>query len=124
MDTPAAGEGVCMPHPATVIEPITPSSLEGMRILFINMPLRETARPNVPPEGPLLLATRLRQQFGVDATIVDLNAYRIRDEEAQRRGLQWGRHLSWQEAYQLIERHITRFAQERRRRHGNPYAWH
>lgn len=111
MDTPTPGDGIFMPHPAKVIEPIAPSSLAGMRILFINMPLRETARPNVTPEGPLLLATRLRQQFGVDATIVDLNAYRIRDEEAQRRGLQWGRHLSWQEAYKLIERHIARFGE-------------
>ena len=36
------------------------NDLNGLNILFINMPLRESARPNVPPQGPTLLAARLR----------------------------------------------------------------
>ena len=52
------------------------NDLNGLNILFINMPLRESARPNVPPQGPALLAARLRQ-YGANPIILDLNAYRI-----------------------------------------------
>lgn len=100
--------GAILPHPADVITQITPRELEGMKVLFINMPLRESARPNVTPEGPLLLATRLRKQYGVDATIIDLNAYRIKDDAAAARGLCWGRHLTSQEVLGLIQRHIRK----------------
>lgn len=79
--------GLSPPHPAQVTRGIAPRELEGANVVFINMPLRETARPNVTPEGPLLLATNLRDNYGVNATIVDLNAYRIQDEESQQRGL-------------------------------------
>jgi len=72
------------------------------------MPLRESARPNVTPEGPLLLATRLRTEYGVQATIIDLNAYRIKDEIAKQRGLKNGRHLTYQETHGLIQRHIAK----------------
>lgn len=99
-------------HPADVIAAISPHELSGMRVLFINMPLRETARPNTTPEGPLLLATRLRSEYGVDATIIDLNAYRIADNDAQHRGLRYGRHLTYTEATGLIQRHIAH--------HGEP----
>lgn len=96
------------PHPADVIASITPGHLSGLRVLFVNMPLRESARPNTTPEGPLLLATRLRSQYGVDTTIVDLNAYRIRDDEASARGLRWGRQLTTNETRGLLDRHIRR----------------
>lgn len=99
-------------HPADVIRNLDLREIEGAKVLFINMPLRETARPNTTPEGPLLLATNLRQNYGVDATIMDLNAYRIRDEAAATRGLKWGRHLTTTEASGLIQRHIHR--------HGEP----
>ncbi|MEK7589164.1 MAG: B12-binding domain-containing radical SAM protein [Patescibacteria group bacterium] len=99
-------------HPADVIKGITYRDLKGARVVFINMPLRETARPNTTPEGPLLMATNLRRNCGVDATIVDLNAYRICDEVATTRGLKWGRHLTHAETFGLIQRHI--------RHHGEP----
>lgn len=99
-------------HPADIIASITPRELSGIRVLFINMPLRESARPNITPEGPLLLATRLRSQYGVETTIIDLNAYRISDAVAQARGLQYGRHLTHAETEGLIRRHIAR--------HGEP----
>lgn len=99
-------------HPAEVIKDITREELRGTKVLFINMPLRESARPNTTPEGPLLLATRLRKEFEVDATIVDLNAYRIKDRVAENRNLSNGRHLTHREAFGLIQRHI--------KRHGEP----
>ncbi len=98
-------------HPADVIASITPSHLSGVRVLFVNMPLRETARPNVTPEGPLLLATRLRQHYGVEATIIDLNAYRLTTQNPR---LPWGRHLNLDEAAGLIKRHIEK--------HGEPHC--
>ena len=99
-------------HPADVIAGITHREIGGAKVLFINMPLRESARPNTTPEGPLLLATRLRKEFGVDATIVDLNAYRTKDKAAEQRGLKNGRHLTHVEALGLIRRHIDK--------HGEP----
>ncbi|MBS3161923.1 hypothetical protein J4476_04495 [Candidatus Woesearchaeota archaeon] len=77
-------------HPSEVIKDIMPADLRGMNVVFINMPLRESARPNTTPEGPLLLATNLRKNYSVNASIIDLNAYRIKDEDAQKRGLPWG----------------------------------
>ena len=100
-------------HPADVIKDIKAKDLEGTNLLFINMPLRESARPNTTPEGPLLLATRLRQQYGVEKTsIIDLNGYRRQDEEARQRGLINGRHLNNEEVFGKIERHI--------KAHGEP----
>ncbi|MBI4160650.1 MAG: radical SAM protein [Candidatus Yanofskybacteria bacterium] len=93
-------------HPADVIKDIKPKDLEGLNVVFINMPLRETAVPNVTPEGPLLMATNLRKNYGVAATIIDLNAYRIKDTPAQRRGLPNGRHLTLAEAEALIRKHF------------------
>ena len=70
------------------------------------MPLRETAVPNTTPQGPLLLATNLRDNYGVNATVIDLNGYRIQDEIAVKRGLPNGRHLTDNEAFELIKRHF------------------
>lgn len=84
-------------------------ALQGVRVVFINMPLRETARPNVPPEGPGLMAARLRQ-YGADPTIVDLNAYRLKDDTAT--GKPNGRHLTYQEAAELLAAHFHK--------HGGP----
>ena len=96
-------------HPADVVKDITFKDLSGTRVLFINMPLRESAPPVDAPQGPLLMATNLRQNYGVDATIIDLNAYRIKDEDAKRKGLANGRHLTYREARELIARHIKKF---------------
>jgi len=80
--------------------------LRGLNVVFINMPLRETAVPNTTPQGPLLLATILRDNYGINATIIDLNGYRIQDEIAVKRGLPNGRHLTDNEAFELIKRHF------------------
>ncbi len=81
-------------------------SIQGMKVVFINMPLREAAAPNTTPQGPLLLATNLRDNYSVNATIIDLNGYRIKDELAEKRGLPNGRHLTEQETFELIKRHL------------------
>ena len=84
-----------------------PGALHGLRALFVNMPLRESARPNTPPQGPALLAARLRE-YGAEVALVDLNAYRIQDASAEARGLPNGRHLTEAEAIALIERTIQK----------------
>ena len=76
-----------------------------MKITFINMPLRESASPNTPPEGPGILAAIARQN-GAEPYILDLNAYRIKDNVAEKRGLPNGRHLTYEEAENLIVQHI------------------
>lgn len=75
--------------------------LKDLNVVFINMPLRETAVPNNMPQGPLLLATILRDNYGANATIIDLNAYRIN-----------GRHLTNDETFCLIQQHF--------KAHGEP----
>ncbi len=97
-------------HPAEVVrDAVGPRDIEGMNVVFINMPLRESAAPNVTPQGPLLLATHLRQNYGVNATIIDLNGHRIKDEAAARRGLLNGRHLTYTEACRLIQDHFKKY---------------
>ena len=96
----------CPSHPADIIKDIKSQDIAGTNVVLINMPLRETARPNTTPEGPLLLVTNLKQNYDVNATIIDLNVYRIRDELAEKSGLKWGRHLTYEEAFGLIQRHI------------------
>ncbi len=99
------------PHPSEGVAELGFNSLNGCRVLFINMPLRETAQPNTPPQGPGLMAARLRQ-YGAEPTIVDLNAYRVKDGDAETRGFSNGRHFTLAEAEKLIELHIEK--------HGEP----
>lgn len=100
-------------HPAEVIKGVGSRELEGCRAVFVNMPLRESAVPTDIPEGILLLATNLIRNYGVKATIIDLNAYRIKDTLAKQRGLlPVGRHLTDDEALTLITRHLEE--------HGDP----
>jgi len=82
-------------HPADIIKDIKPADLRGLNVVFINMPLREAAAPNNTPQGPLLLATNLRDNYEVNVSIVDLNGYRIN-----------GRHLTEQEVFELIKKHF------------------
>lgn len=91
------------PDPSAMVREMAYDELKGVKVVFINMPLRETARPNVPPEGPGLLAARLRQ-YGASPTIVDLNAYRLHDEAAK--GKPNGRHLTEKEAQDLLAAHF------------------
>lgn len=93
-------------HPKDVTRDIKPDDLKEFKAVFINMPLRETAVPNTTPQGPLLLATNLRDNYGVNATVIDLNGYRIKDELAQKRGFPNGRHLTEEEALELIKKHF------------------
>lgn len=97
--------------PSELVEGLPFDALRGIRITFINMPLRETARPNTPPQGPGLMASRLRM-YGAEPTIIDLNAYRIKDDVASRKGLTNGRHLTLDESRNLITAHFEK--------HGEP----
>jgi radical SAM superfamily enzyme YgiQ (UPF0313 family) len=92
-------------HPASMITHLTSTSLSGLKITFINMPLRESALPNTPPEGPAILAAIVRQ-YGAIPSILDLNAYRIKDKLAEEKSLPNGRHLTLKEAKNLIEKHL------------------
>ncbi len=74
--------------------------LRGLNVVFINIPLRKSAVPNTTPQGPLLLATILRDKYFVDATVIDLNAYRIN-----------GRFLTNDEAFCLIQQHFKAYGE-------------
>ena len=99
-------------HPAILIKGISRRDIGGAKTVFINMPLRETAVPSTLPQGPLLLATNLRKNYDVYATVIDLNGYRIKDEKTKERNLPNGRHLTLDETFALIKEHF--------RVHGNP----
>lgn len=96
-------------HPREIVKEMAFGDLAGLRVLFVNMPLRESAKPNTPPQGPGLLAARLRQ-YGSEVGIVDLNAYRLKDDLAA--GKPNGRHLSHDEAKRLLADHLHK--------HGEP----
>jgi hypothetical protein len=98
-------------HPGEFVDDMCFDALKGVNAVFINMPLRESAVPNTPPQGPGLMAARLRQ-YGANPFIIDLNAYRIKDDAALRRGLSKGRHLSMEEAEKLLRAHFHKY--------GNP----
>src|SRR3989338_1471797 len=98
-------------HPSEGVAQLGYDALKGFRVLFVNMPLRETAQPNTPPQGPGLMAARLRL-YGAEPSIVDLNAYRLKDDDARKRNLPLGRHFTLAEARNLIELHIGK--------HGEP----
>ena len=76
-----------------------------VKITFINMPLRESACPNTPPEGPAILASIVRK-YGGEPYILDLNSYRIKDKLAKKKGLPNGRHLTHDEAEQMFYTHL------------------
>jgi hypothetical protein len=98
------------PHPSDLVKQLASDALKGMKVCFINMPLREAAKPNTPPQGPGLIAARLRQ-YGAEPVIIDLNAYRIDDASAQAQGLTNGRHLSHSEAQRLIEAYFNKYGE-------------
>ena len=61
-------------HPEIYV-PGDRQALRGLRVTFINMPLREHAAPNCIPLGPALMAARLRE-WGALVQIIDLNSIR------------------------------------------------
>jgi len=97
-------------HPSQTVAGMKFGDLNGLRILFINMPLRESAKPNNPPLGPGLLAARARQ-YGAEVSILDLNAYRIQDEAARLIGQINGRHLTYPETESLLVRHMNEYGE-------------
>ena len=96
---------------STIDRNIKPGDLEAVKVTIVNMPLRETALPNTPPEGPARLAACLRD-YGAIPTLVDLNAYRIQDGEAQKRGLPDGRHLTLAEVRDLLSKHFDQYGDQ------------
>ena len=83
------------------------TNIKNMNVLFVNMPLRESAVPNTPPEGPGILAAILREK-GVHVSIIDLNGKRIVDAEAARKNLPRGRHMSYQESKEYFLSHVKK----------------
>jgi len=75
------------------------------------MPLRESALPNTPPEGPGILSAIVRR-YGGEPTIIDLNGYRIKDKLSEKRGLPNGRHLTYQTEENIIPGSLKRFEEE------------
>ena len=98
-------------HPKTILPLIAPHSLTGAKVTLINMPLRESAVPNCAPNGLALLASRLLT-YAVDVVIVDLNAYRIKDQLAKMRDLPNGRSLTHVEAEGLIARTLKKYGDQ------------
>ena len=92
-------------NPAQIVQNYPNNLLDNVKVTFINMPLRETALPNTPPEGPAILSSIIRK-YGGEPHILDLNGYRIKDEIAHKKGLINGRHLTCQEAENLIIKHL------------------
>ena len=82
-------------------------NLKGLKVTFVNMPLRESAPPVVAPEGPALLASKLLN-MGVESTLLDLNAYRIKDKYSEALGLKNGRHLTEIEAENYFLAHLNK----------------
>ncbi len=94
------------PHVSDMTKDLPHNAFKGMKITFINMPLRESALPNTPPEGPAILAA-IARKYGAQPHIIDLNAYRIKDEAAASRGLKNGRHLTFDEAERMLVKHLS-----------------
>lgn len=94
-------------HPADIIKNITHSDLKGTKITFINMDLRVDAwPPQTTPEGPLLMMTRLRNEYGVEANIVDLNGYRKENPETLWDKLGQYRYYNEREIFQHFSDHF------------------
>ena len=91
--------------PHDLVKDYSYDQFKGMKITFINMPLREAASPNVPPEGPGILAS-IARKYGAQSHIIDLNGYRIKDDIAKARNLPNGRHLTYSEAESMLLRHL------------------
>jgi radical SAM superfamily enzyme YgiQ (UPF0313 family) len=90
---------------------VTIDDLQGIKVTLINMPIREGAKPNNPPLGPLSLAARLISS-GVIVNIVDLNAYRIIDEDSKKSGLSNGRFLTFGEAENLLYQVFNHYGEQ------------
>jgi radical SAM superfamily enzyme YgiQ (UPF0313 family) len=80
------------------------------KVVFINMPLRESAPPNCAPNGVAILAAILRNH-GIEPHILDLNAVRVKDAEALANGWSHGRLMTFQEAEGYIGRCLEKIGE-------------
>jgi len=96
--------------PKDIVKDISPEDLNGISVMFVNMPIREQATPNNAPLGISLLATRLIE-YGVKVNIIDLNAYRIKDKDAYDQGLKNGRVITRSEADQIIFDYFDKYGE-------------
>jgi len=87
-------------HPSELNGEIGINEFRGLNVTFINMPLRESAMPNTPPEGPAILASILRR-YGATVHIIDLNGYRFPKPEGGYRL------ISFAEAEEMFMKHIN-----------------
>jgi radical SAM superfamily enzyme YgiQ (UPF0313 family) len=92
-------------NPSDLVDGITKKDLRGTKVMLLNMPIREQAKANNAPLGLALLAGRLLD-YDVDVKIIDLNAYRVKDVEAENKGLVNGRVLNEDEIESLFSKHI------------------
>ena len=97
--------------PSDVLDGINKKDLRGTKVMLINMPIREQAKANNAPLGLALLAGRLLD-YDVDVKIIDLNAYRVKDEEATRKGLKNGRVLNEIEIETVIQDYIEYYGDQ------------
>ena len=98
-------------NPSDIVNGIGKDDLSGTKVMLINMPIREQAKPNNAPLGLALLAGRLLE-YDVDVIMVDLNAYRVKDDEATKKGLENGRVLHEIEIENLIKQYIEHYGDQ------------
>lgn len=98
-------------HPSAIANDIDKDDLRGGKVMLINMPIREQAKPNNAPLGLALLAGRLIE-YDVDVVILDLNAYRIIDDEATKKGLENGRVLHEIEIENTIRDYLEHYGDQ------------
>lgn len=91
-------------HPQTVVQSITAKDLRGLKVMFVNMPLRESALPNCLPNGICVLAAQL-ERFDLHPIIVDLNAYRV-ESAGQRKG------ISEEEMQTLLMKYLNKYGDQ------------
>lgn len=97
--------------PSDVLDGINKKDLRGTKVMLINMPIREQAKANNAPLGLALLAGRLLN-YDVDVKIIDLNSYRVKDEEATKKGLENGRVLNEIEIETVIRDYIEYYGDQ------------
>jgi radical SAM superfamily enzyme YgiQ (UPF0313 family) len=92
--------------PASIVSNYSQNELTGVRCLLINMPIREQALPNNAPLGLCLIASNLIKH-GAYVEILDMNSYRIHDNDSIDRGLENGRVFNESEARETIEKYLS-----------------
>lgn len=81
-----------------------------IKVMFINMPIRESAVPNCLPYGLLSVATQLLKS-NIEPVILDLNAYRIQDDISKQNNLPFGRWLNEKEIKDLLSLYLNKYGE-------------